>query len=69
MDHTTTIKEKPLTPRTVNPPRDRTHRDGGKAMEKSQAQPKTEENISLGAIALTIAISNAAVFLYLAPYA
>jgi hypothetical protein len=38
-------------------------------MQKGEAQRKTQEKISLGAMMLTIAITNAAVFLYLAPYA
>jgi hypothetical protein len=67
MDHTTTIKEKPLTPRTVDPPRDRTHRDGGEAMEKSQAQPKTEEKIFLGAVMLADWPTNLTAWLSISP--
>jgi DNA-binding transcriptional regulator YhcF (GntR family) len=36
MDHTTTIKEERLTPRTLDPPRDRTHRDRGRASAMAQ---------------------------------
>lgn len=38
-------------------------------MNTNKAQTKTQEKISLGALMLTIAISNAAVFLFIAPYA
>jgi hypothetical protein len=38
-------------------------------MQTNQAQTKTRDKISLGALMLTIAISNAAVFLFIAPYA
>jgi hypothetical protein len=38
-------------------------------MQKNDAQAKTQERISLGALMLTIGISNAAVLFYLTPYA
>jgi hypothetical protein len=38
-------------------------------MQTNQAQTKTRDKISLAALMLTIAISNAAVFLFIAPYA
>jgi hypothetical protein len=46
-----------------------THRDRRKTMEKSQAQIKARENISLGVMMLTIVIANLLTFLYLGPYA
>jgi hypothetical protein len=67
MDHTTTIKEERLTPRTLDPPRDRTHRDRDKAMEKSQAQPKTQENIFLGAMMLADSPANLTTWLSICP--
>jgi hypothetical protein len=45
------------------------HRNRRKAMQANQAQTKTRERLSLGALMVTIVISNAAVFLFLAPYA
>jgi hypothetical protein len=38
-------------------------------MQKNDAQAKIQERISFGALMLTLVISNAAVFLYLSPYA
>jgi hypothetical protein len=38
-------------------------------MHKSQAQIKAQENISLGAMLLTIVIANVLTFIYIAPYA
>jgi hypothetical protein len=38
-------------------------------MEKSQAQIKARENISLGLMMLTIVIANLLTFLYIGPYA
>jgi hypothetical protein len=38
-------------------------------MQKNEAQVKTQERISLGALMLTIVISNVAVFFYVTPYA
>jgi hypothetical protein len=35
---------------------------------QTDAQAKTQEKISLGALMLTIVISNIAVFLFIAPY-
>jgi hypothetical protein len=44
-----------------------THADRRKRMQ-TDAQAKTQEKISLGALMLTIVISNIAVFLFIAPY-
>jgi hypothetical protein len=38
-------------------------------MQANQAQTKTRERISLSFLMATIVISNAAVFLFIAPYA
>jgi hypothetical protein len=38
-------------------------------MQNTNAQAKTREGISYGALIVTLAISNLAAFLYLSPYA
>ncbi len=37
-------------------------------MQKTPAQSKAQEKLSLGALMLTIAISNVGVFFFVAPY-